>query len=338
MNRLSSGQLPPSLTDRFGRRHTDLRVSVTDRCNLRCSYCMPLEVTFKPRDELLTYEEITRVVAVATRLGIRTVRLTGGEPLVRAELDRLVRSLTAIPRLEEVALTTNGLLLAEQADRLARAGLTRLNVSLDSLAPERFQAIARRPGLDRVLEGLAQARRCGFRKIRINAVSVRGLTEQEIVPLARFCRDESYHLRFIEFMPLDAEAGWTDATVLTGATVRQLLEASFGPLTPVQGGDPGQPAVDYDYADGCGRVGFINPVSQPFCDRCDRLRLTADGQFRNCLFSTAEWDARQVIRSGGDDDHLAQLLVDCVAAKEAAHGIGTSQFQRPDRAMYQIGG
>lgn len=338
MNRLSSGQLPPSLTDRFGRRHTDLRVSVTDRCNLRCSYCMPLEVTFKPRDELLTYEEITRVVAVATRLGIRTVRLTGGEPLVRAELDHLVRSLMAIPRLEEVALTTNGLLLAEQADRLARAGLTRLNVSLDSLAPERFQAIARRPGLDRVLEGLIQARRCGFRNIRINAVSVRGLTEQEIVPLARFCRDESYHLRFIEFMPLDAEAGWTDDTVLTGATVRQLLEADFGLLAPVQGGDPGQPAVDYDYADGCGRVGFINPVSQPFCDRCDRLRLTADGQFRNCLFSTAEWDARQVIRSGGDDDHLSRLLVDCVAAKEAAHGIGTSQFQRPNRAMYQIGG
>lgn len=338
MNRLSSGQLPASLTDRFGRRHTDLRVSVTDRCNLRCSYCMPLEVTFKPRDELLTYEEIARVVAVATRLGIRTVRLTGGEPLMRADLHRLVRSLAALPHLEEVALTTNGLLLAEQADGLARAGLTRLNVSLDSLSPERFQAIARRPGLDRVLEGLAQARRCGFGSIRINAVSVRGLTEQEIVPLARFCRDEAHHLRFIEFMPLDAEAGWTDATVLTGATVRQLLEASFGPLVPVRGGDPGQPAVDYDYADGGGRVGFINPVSQPFCDRCDRLRLTADGQFQNCLFSTAEWDARQVIRSGGDDDHLARLLIDCVAAKEASHGIGTSQFQRPDRAMYQIGG
>lgn len=329
---------PSELVDSFGRRHTDLRVSVTDRCNLRCSYCMPLEVAFKPREELLSYEEITRAVAVATQLGIRTVRLTGGEPLVRAELDRLVRQLVAIPGLDEVALTTNGLLLAEQAERLARAGLTRLNVSLDSLDAERFEQIARRPGLQRVLEGLAIARRCGFQAIRVNAVSIRGLTEAEIVPLARFCREQDFHLRFIEFMPLDADDGWAEESVLSGAEVRQILAAACGPLESLPAKDPGQPAVDYRYADGGGLVGFINPVSQPFCDRCDRLRLTADGQFRNCLFSTSEWDARAILRDGGNDDDLARLLVDCVQAKRAAHGIGSVGFKRPARAMYQIGG
>ncbi len=326
------------LVDSFGRRHTDLRVSVTDRCNLRCSYCMPLEAVFKPREELLTYEEITRAVAVATRLGIRTVRLTGGEPLVRAELDQLVRQLVTLPGLDEVALTTNGLLLAEQAERLARAGLARLNVSLDSLDAERFEQIARRSGLERVLEGLAVASRCGFRAIRINAVSIRGLTEVEIIPLARFCRKQALHLRFIEFMPLDADDGWAEASVLSGDEVRQILVAAFGPLEPLHTEDAGQPAVDYRYADGSGLVGFINPVSQPFCDRCDRLRLTADGQFRNCLFSTTEWDARAILRGRGNDDDLARLLVDCVQTKRAAHGIGNLGFERPDRAMYQIGG
>jgi len=329
---------PGQLIDRFGRRHTDLRVSVTDRCNLRCSYCMPLEVAFKPREELLTYEEICRTVAVATRLGIRTVRLTGGEPLVRAELDRLVQQLVALPGLDEVAVTTNGLLLAEQAERLARAGLARLNVSLDSLDADRFEQLARRPGLDRVLEGLAVARRCGFREIRINAVSIRGLTEAEIVPLARFCRQQAFHLRFIEFMPLDAEDDWAEGSVLTGEEVRQMVAAACGPLEPLPVTDPGQPAVDYSYADGGGLVGFINPVSQPFCDRCDRLRLTADGQFRNCLFSTTEWDARAILRGAGNDEDLARLLTDCVQAKRAGHGIGDAGFERPARAMYQIGG
>lgn len=333
-----NGHSVERLVDAFGRRHTDLRVSVTDRCNLRCSYCMPLDVTFKPRAELLTYEEIARTVAVATRLGIRTVRLTGGEPLVRAELDQLVRQLVALPGLAEVGVTTNGLLLAEQAERLAAAGLARLNVSLDSLDPGRFEQLARRPGLERVLAGLAVARRCGFREIRINAVSIRGLTEAEIVPLARFCREQQFHLRFIEFMPLDAEAVWDETSVLTGSEVRRLLAAAVGPLEPVPVNDPGQPAVDFRYADGGGLVGFINPVSQPFCDRCDRLRLTADGQFRNCLFSTTEWDARAILRGEGDDADLAGLLLDCVRAKRAAHGIGTADFERPARAMYEIGG
>lgn len=328
---------PAALVDTFGRRHTDLRISVTDRCNLRCTYCMPAEAIFRPREELLAYEEIARVAAVAAGLGVRTTRLTGGEPLLRRDLAALVRLLVAVPGIDEVAVTTNGLLLAEQADDLAAAGLRRLNVSLDSLREDVFERIARRRGLDRVLAGLAAARRAGFREIRINAVSIRGLTEDEIVPLARFCRREGFHLRFIEFMPLDAEEAWDRSRVLSGADVRAILEREIGPLVADAAGDPGQPAVDYRWADG-GRVGFINPVSHPFCDRCDRLRLTADGQFRNCLFSTTEWDVKAILRGGGSDEEIAALLRQCVAAKKAAHGIDTPAFARPARAMYQIGG
>ncbi len=330
------------LVDGFGRVHTDLRLSVTDRCNLRCTYCMPLEVVFKPRSELLSFEEITRTVQVAAGLGIRSLRLTGGEPLVRADIDELVRQLAAVPGIDDIALTTNGLLLAEQAEPLRQAGLHRLNVSLDSLREEMFETIARRRGLDRVLAGLAAAKAAGFRRIRINAVSIRRLTEDEIVPLARFCRQEGFQLRFIEFMPLDAEAGWSDQQVLSGSEVRGILEREVGPLVAAARHDAGQPAIDYHWADGAGSVGFIDPVTQPFCDRCDRLRLTADGQFRNCLFSTAEWDARGVLRSGEEpaviEARLAAMLEECVAAKRRAHGIGTPSFARPQRAMYQIGG
>ena len=332
------------LLDAFGRVHTDLRISVTDRCNLRCSYCMPLEVTFKPREELLSHEEIARVAGVAAGLGIRTIRLTGGEPLLRHDLPQLVRRLVAIEGIDEVALTTNGLLLAEQAVALRRAGLARLNVSLDGLRDEVFEKLARRQGLDRVLAGLAAAKQAGFdprhgsAAIRINAVSIRGITEEEIVPLAKFCRREAFQLRFIEFMPLDAEEGWSKNQVLSGREVRGILEREIGPLRPVVGADRGQPAIDYEWADGGGRVGFIDPVTQPFCGRCDRLRLTADGQFRNCLFSTTEWDARRVVRGGGSDAEIASLLRACVAAKKAAHGIDTPEFKRPARAMYQIGG
>ncbi|MFM8803702.1 MAG: GTP 3',8-cyclase MoaA [Planctomycetia bacterium] len=338
-----------SLVDGFGRAHTDLRVSVTDRCNLRCTYCMPLDVVFKPREELLRYEEIARVARVAATLGIRSIRITGGEPLVRRGLDELVRLLVATPGIEEVSLTTNGLLLAEQAAGLRRAGLDRINVSLDSLREDVFERIARRPGLDRVLAGLAAAKAAGFRSIRINAVSIRSLTEEEIVPLARFCRREGFHLRFIEFMPLDGETSWSDGQVLSGREVRDILARHLGPLVPAVRTDDGQPAIDYRYADDTADdrsgangppvgVGFIDPVTQPFCDRCDRLRLTADGQFRNCLFSTTEWDARRILRRGGADEEIAGLLRDCVRAKRAAHGIGTPDFERPARAMYQIGG
>ncbi|MBM4012184.1 MAG: GTP 3',8-cyclase MoaA [Planctomycetota bacterium] len=325
------------LVDGFGRRHTDLRISVTDRCNLRCTYCMPLEVQFKPREELLRFEEIARVTRVAAGLGVRTIRLTGGEPLLRRDLAELVRQLVAVPGIEEVALTTNGLLLAEQAADLRDAGLARLNVSLDSLTAAGFERLARRPGLDRVLAGLEAARSVGFPTIRLNAVSIRGLTEPDVVPLARFCRRHGFHLRFIEFMPLDAEAAWDRGQVLSGAEVRGILEREIGPLVADAGTDPGQPALDYHWSDG-GRVGFINPVTRPFCDRCDRVRLTADGQLRNCLFSTVEWDVRGLLRSAVDDARIAAVIRECVAAKRAAHGIDTPAFERPERAMYQIGG
>jgi cyclic pyranopterin phosphate synthase len=326
-----------ALSDGFGRVHTDLRISVTDRCNLRCTYCMPAEVVFLPREELLSYEEIARVAAVAAGEGIRTIRLTGGEPLLRRDLAGLVRLLVAVPGIEEVAATTNGLLLADQAEALAAAGLGRLNVSLDAIREEAFERLTRRRGLDRALAGLAAARAAGFRSIRINAVSIRGLSEEEIVPLAEFCRREGFHLRFIEFMPLDADGSWNAEQVLSGAAVRAILEREIGPLEPLPPADGGQPAVDWRWADG-GLIGFIDPVTSPFCDRCDRLRLTADGQFRNCLFSTTEWDARAVLRGGGSDDEIAALLQACVAAKRAAHGIGSPAFERPARAMYQIGG
>ena len=326
------------LIDGFGRVHTDLRISVTDRCNLRCTYCMPAEVLFLPREELLSYEEITRVAGVTAELGVRTIRLTGGEPLVRRNVADLVAMLVALPGIEEVSLTTNGLLLVEQAAALRAAGLRRLNVSLDALTEEAFERIARRRGLDQVLAGLAAAQASGFTAIRINAVSIRGLTEREIVPLATFCREAGLHLRFIEFMPLDADGVWAAECVFSGAEVRMILAREVGRLEPLPVVDPGQPAVDWRWADGAGLVGFIDPVTSPFCDRCDRLRLTADGRFRNCLFSTTEWDVRGVLRGGGSDSEIVELLRECVAAKRAAHGIGSPAFERPARAMYQIGG
>jgi len=327
------------LVDRLGRMHKSLRISVTDRCNIRCFYCMPNEnVRFRPRDEILTFEEIARFVDVVSQMGVSRLRLTGGEPLVRADLSRLVRMLADLPTVEDLALTTNGILLAEQAAELRRAGLQRLNISLDTLQEEVFQKISRREGLDRVLAGIAAAQDAGFERIRLNAVAIHGLTETEIVPLARFARERGLELRFIEFMPLDGEQHWQASDVLDGAVIRRTLELEFGPLTPVARSHPSQPASDFEYADGHGRIGLINPVSQPFCGDCDRLRLTAEGQVRNCLFSTAEWDARAILRGDGTDDELADLVRDCILAKAPAHGINTPDFIRPERAMYQIGG
>jgi cyclic pyranopterin phosphate synthase len=327
------------LIDQLGRVHTSLRISVTDRCNIRCFYCMPNEnVQFVPRAELLSFEEITRFVRVIAQMGVRRLRLTGGEPLMRSDLPRLVEQLAAVSGVDDLALTTNGMLLSEQAAALRKAGLRRINISLDTLREDVFQKISRRPGLDRVLAGIAAAQDAGFERIRLNAIAIHGLTEDEIVPLARFARERRLELRFIEFMPLDAEQHWQSTDVLDGETIRRILEAEFGALVPIGRDHPSQPASDFQYADGSGRIGLIRPVSQPFCGDCDRLRLTAECQVRNCLFSTAEWDARAILRSGGSDDELAQLVRDCVWAKAPAHGIGTSDFVRPERAMYQIGG
>jgi cyclic pyranopterin phosphate synthase len=328
------------LLDRFGRTHTSLRISVTDRCNIRCFYCMPNEnVRFRPRDEILTFEEIERFVRVVTQMGVHRLRLTGGEPLVRTDVPHLVAKLAAIPRIDDLALTTNGILLTPKlAAELRSAGLERLNISLDTLREETFQKISRRDGLDRVLAGIAAAQDAGFEKIRLNAVAIQGLTENEIIPLARFARDRGLELRFIEYMPLDAEQHWKSSDVLDGTAIRHILELEFGSLIPVAPPHPSQPATDFEYADMPLRIGLINPVSQPFCEACDRLRLTAEGQIRNCLFSTKEWDARALLRSGASDDQIADLVRDCIHAKAAAHGISTADFVRPDRAMYQIGG
>jgi cyclic pyranopterin phosphate synthase len=329
-----------SLIDTHGRRHTSLRVSVTDRCNIRCFYCMPDEnVRFRPRDEILTFEEIVRFVRVVAQMGVHRLRLTGGEPLVRTGLPGLVKMLAGIPGIDDLALTTNGILFTPQiAAELRSAGLTRLNISLDTLREETFQKISRREGLDRVLAGIAAAQDAGFERIRLNAVAIQGLTEDEIIPLAHFARDRGLELRFIEYMPLDADGQWQSTDVLDGAEIRRILESEFGALIPISRPHPSQPASDFEYSDGRGRIGLINPVSQPFCQACDRLRLTAEGQVRNCLFSTAEWDARELLRGDGSDDELADLVRDCVRAKAPAHGINTIDFIRPERAMYQIGG
>ncbi|HEX4000867.1 MAG TPA: GTP 3',8-cyclase MoaA [Pirellulales bacterium] len=327
------------LVDSFGRIHTNLRISVTDRCNLRCFYCMPTEVVqFKPRDELLSYEEIERFVRVVAGLGVNKIRLTGGEPLVRANIASLVRRLAAVDGIVDLALTTNGLLLPELAAELRAAGLHRLNISLDALDEDSFRRIARRKGLDRVLAGVAAAKEAGFRRIRLNAVSIRGLTEKQIIPLARFARQHGLELRFIEFMPLDADGVWQKDQVLSGDHVRAILSREVGELEPILAEDPSQPATDFQYQDGAGRVGFINPVTHSFCGKCNRLRLTAEGQIRNCLFSTTEWDARALLRGGGSDEQLAELIESAIGAKRAGHGIDTADFVKPQRAMYQIGG
>ncbi len=327
------------LTDRLGRVHTSLRISVTDRCNIRCFYCMPAtDVVFRPREDLLTFEEIQRMAHVAASLGVTKLRITGGEPLMRSELPELIRQLAKVPGIVDLALTTNAMLLADQAEDLKAAGLDRLNISLDAMNEQTFQKIARRKGLDSALAGIAAARRVGFKNIRLNAVSIRGLTEAEILPLAHFARQHELQLRFIEFMPLDGDGAWSNTEMLLGQEVRDLLEAEFGLLEPAPRSDPSQPAVDYRFADGRGSVGFINSVSEPFCETCNRLRLTSDGQLYNCLFSSENWDAKALLRGGAKDDDLRQLFRDCVAAKQPAHGIGQAEFQSPERAMYQIGG
>lgn len=328
----------PHLIDQYGRVHTNLRVSVTDRCNLRCTYCMPEEVVFRDRSELLTFEEIARFVAVAAGLGVDKVRLTGGEPLVRKDLHRLVRMLVAVPGLSDLALTTNGVLLAEQAAALWDAGLRRLNVSLDTLDPGRFREISRRDGLDRVLAGLDAATRVGFTHIKVNAVALRGVTELDAVPLARFCRERGYELRFIESMPIGADP-WDRSRALLADELLALLGREVAPLAPVAGVDPHAPAAEYEYADGGGRVGVIASVSRPFCAACNRLRLTAEGKVRNCLFALDEADAKPLLRRPEPDDAaLADLLRRVVWAKWEGHEINSARFVKPDRTMHAIGG
>lgn len=326
------------IVDSFGRVHDSLRVGVTDRCNIRCFYCMPEVVQFLPHSQILTFEEIHRIVQISASMGVRKIRLTGGEPLVRAQLWKLIEMLVSIDGIEDVALTTNGLLLAEQAHQLKDAGLHRLNVSLDSINPEVFEKITRRKGLDKVLAGIDAAREAGFEKIRLNAVSIKGISESEIVPLTAYARQNNLELRFIEFMPLDADEAWNSERVLSGTEVLRILEQQFGALEPTERIDPQQPAVDYRFVDGQGVVGFINSVSEPFCNLCNRMRMTAEGMFRNCLFSTQEWDVRELLRSGSGVGQIEDRIRECVSAKKSGHGIDSEDFVRPRKAMYQIGG
>src|SRR5262245_23956664 len=325
-----------SLVDSFGRRHNNLRVSVTDRCNLRCTYCMPEDVTFLDRSELLTFEEITAFVRVAATLGVDKVRLTGGEPLMRKDLHKLVRMLVAVPGIRDVGLTTNGILLAEQARGLFDAGLRRLNVSLDTLDAGRFHELARRDGLERVLAGLETAKRVGFHPIKVNAVAIRGFAEYDVVPLARYCRANGFEMRFIEYMPIGADV-WERDKVYFAHEILDLLTREVGGLRPANS-DPTAPAVDFDYHDGGGRVGIIASVSRPFCHHCNRLRLTADGKLRNCLFALDETDVKGLLRAGAPGDSLAAAIRASVWAKWEGHEINTAKFVKPDRTMHAIGG
>lgn len=327
------------LVDSFGRKHEDLRISVTDRCNIRCTYCMPAEsVNFLPRKELLTYEEISKFVSYVAAAGVSKLRITGGEPLVRAELPRLIERLSDIAGIRDIALTTNGTLLEQQAQALYEAGLHRLNISLDTLNEERFQALTRRPGLDRVLAGIRAAKLAGFERIRLNAVALRGISEPDIIPLTEFARNDGLELRFIEFMPLDAEHHWQSQQVMTGDEIRRIVEQRWGPLREATRPHVSQPAQDFEYSDHPVRLGLIHPVSQPFCHNCNRLRITADGQLRNCLFSTQEWDVRGLLRSGADREQVLATVRACLWHKKPGHGIDEPDFLRPQRAMYQIGG
>ncbi len=327
------------LQDTFGRVHDNLRVSVTDRCNIRCFYCMPEEgVKFMQREQILSFEEIERFVRVAASLGVTKIRVTGGEPLVRKDLPVLIRKLLAIPGIHDLALTTNAVLLEDQAQSLYDAGLRRLNVHLDTLDRERFHQITRRDDLPRVLAGLEKARRIGFGPIKINAVAVKNLLEPDIVPLAHFGRENGYEIRFIEFMPLDSQGLWDKKKVLLADDMIEMLSREISPLLEIPDRDPRAPATDYRYADGRGTVGFIASVSRPFCLNCNRLRLTSDGHLRYCLFAIEETDVKTLLRDGSPDEAIAAAIRSNVHKKWIGHEINSAHFVAPPRPMYAIGG
>ncbi|HEX3425965.1 MAG TPA: GTP 3',8-cyclase MoaA [Acidimicrobiales bacterium] len=333
------------LIDSYGRTVRDLRISVTDRCNFRCQYCMPEEgMVWLPREELLTFEEIERIARLCVeRFSVESIRLTGGEPTVRAHLPKLVAKLSSLRvggtpdgQKIDVAMTTNGASLRLLAEDLAEAGLRRVNISCDSLRRERFLAITKRDSLDAVLDGIESAKKAGFDPVKINCVLMRGINDDEIVDFARFGRERGVTVRFIEFMPLDALDEWSWNRVVPGAEIVAAIDAVF-PMEPVPGRGS-QPAERYRYRDGAGEVGVINSVSQPFCGACDRIRLTAEGQLRNCLFAVDETDLRSILRQGGTDDDVAAAIEANVARKWEGHSINKVTFIRPNRSMSQIGG
>jgi cyclic pyranopterin phosphate synthase len=315
-----------------------LRVSVTDRCNFRCQYCMPAEgLPWLEREEILTFEEIARLVALLAAMGVHDVRLTGGEPLVRRDFPRLARMLSDVEDVAELSVTTNGFLLERDAEALVRAGINRFNVSIDSLQRDRFYELTRRDALPQVLRGVELlATFPEAHPIKVNAVAIRGFTEEEVIPFAELARRSPYEIRFIEFMPLDADHAWTSDQVLTGAEIRAAIEAVY-PLEP----DPREPSATarvYRFADGHGKIGFINPVSEPFCADCNRVRLTADGRLRTCLFSLNETDLRTPLREGASDAEITAVIRAAVWRKELKHHVGEPGFIQPARSMSAIGG
>ena len=327
------------MLDRFGRIHTNLRISVTDVCNFRCIYCMPEDMTFMPDAALMTFDEILHLARIFVALGANKVRITGGEPLVRPGVPALIRQLTQLEGLKDISLTTNGIGLIKQAQALYDAGLRRINVSLDTLNEEKFEQMTRRKVLSRVLEGLKAAHKCGFNPIKINAVAMRGFTDDEIVDLATFARQNDYQLRFIEFMPLDADDVWGRNMYIPGKEIIGKINAVY-PLTPVtQDGDAkSDTAQRYRFSDSENEVGVISSVSEPFCENCNRVRLTADGKLRTCLFSLTETDLLTPLREGVPDKAIMELILDAVAQKEAGHKINAADFIKPERNMSRIGG
>jgi GTP 3',8-cyclase len=328
------------LIDGHGRPIGDVRISVTDRCNFRCQYCMPAEgLPWLERSEVLSFEEITRLTTLLARMGVHKVRLTGGEPLVRRDFPRLVTMLADVPGIDDLAVTTNGYLLERDAAALVDAGLRRFNISIDSLQQDRFFELTRRDALPRVLRGIEALAAYGgdALTIKLNAVALRNFTEQEALPFAAFARERPFEVRFIEFMPLDADHTWTPEQVLTGAEIRAIIEREHR-LEPIER-ERSATAVTYRFADGGrGRLGFINPVSEPFCSDCDRIRITADGKLRTCLFSLNETDLREPLRAGADDDALEALIRAAVWRKELKHRVNEPGFIQPERPMSAIGG
>lgn len=326
------------LIDRFGRVHDSVRLSVTDRCNIRCFYCMPeVGAEFVSKDLILTFEEIVRVARLLVeRAGVRDIRITGGEPLVRRELPRLIAMLAEIEGLQDLSLTTNGVLLSEHAEDLRRAGLARLNISLDTLDEEVFRKITRRDGLAKTLAGIDAAIACDFDSIKLNTLAIHGVTEREVARLVQYALDRGVLLRFIEFMPLDGDRIWRSDKVLSGDRLLELMEAKFGSVTPIPRPDPSQPAEEFQIQGG--KVGIIRSVTTPFCGACNRLRITADGAIRNCLFAQSETPIREKMRSGCSDNEILESVRECLRGKAKAHGIDKDDFRPPDRPMYAIGG
>ncbi len=329
--------MPPQLFDRYGRGHDDLRISVTDRCNFRCFYCMPEEgMNWLPHKEILTYEEIARLVRITTELGFVSYHLTGGEPLLRKDLDVLIRMMREIQPDMDLALTTNGVSLPQMAERLFAAGLRRVNISLDTLDAQKFYLITRRDMYGQVMEGIEAAARAGFEPIKINVVAVRGLSEPDLPAFAEWARDTGHIVRFIEYMPLDADRSWEREKVLPA---EEILKGLSGPAgLKLVSGHPSDPATRYRYEDGKGEVGIIASVTRPFCETCNRIRLTADGMMRTCLFSTVEHDIKALLRGDADDEEIKTWLAKMVLTKTPGHLIGQKEFVQPARTMSAIGG